>query len=75
MKRLRGIAQVLELDFGAESKIDVQPEVEDEDPEVALAPQDNQAREFGPGLSQPWPSTNLEEKLTRLIQMVITEEN
>lgn len=75
LKRLRGIAQVLELDFGAESKIDVQPEAEDEDPEVALTPQDNQAREFGPGLSQPWPSTNLEEKLTRLIQMVITEEN
>ena len=73
LKRLRGIAQVLELDFGAESMINALPEVEEENPEVALITEPGDAREFGPGLSQPWPS-NLEEKLIPIIKLIAEEQ-
>ena len=76
LKRLRGIAQVLELDFGADSMINALPEAEEENPEAALsATPEGFGTEYGPGLSEPWPSANLQEQLIPLVEKIIKDHH
>lgn len=72
LKRLRGIAEVMERDFGADSMINALPEVEEEKPQTAIDA--GTAQEFGPGFSEPWPS-NLQEQLIPLLEKFVKDQH